>query len=225
MNSTPYLSDEINNEIYPKENFIISPQLNLKHQLKFDKINESNLDNFSVCSTEISFSINSEYENINQLSDNNYSKDKIFRTKINNFIKDETKKKKNGFKINIISDNNDSNIQKKRTFCSKTNSIKSSSINHVKSQKNNRYLLVSNKDLSNRKLLKDEKDENKDDILSLISQNIEQDNMNLNNPNLFYSGIFMKFMDDKVKENDPNEKITKEEVEFIRRMSSIKSNK
>ena len=236
--STPYDYDEINNEIYPEENFIISPQ-NQCFKFKTNYIQNSNLDNFSICSTEISFSINSEYENIDKLSEYNYSKDISFRKSINNYIKEEVnKKKKNIFKINIINENNDnlynSNISKKKSFASKTNSIKSNSINPFKSpRKSNVSERNSIKDLSNRKLLNIENDkkndnENKDDILSVISQNIENDNMNLNNPDLFYSGIFMKFMDKKMthkEEDNNNNEINNEEIEFIRKISSIRGNK
>ena len=236
--STPYDYDEINNEIYPEENFIISPQ-NQCFKFKTNYIQNSNLDNFSICSTEISFSINSEYENIDKLSEYNYSKDISFRKSINNYIKKEVnKKKKNIFKINIINENNDnlynSNISKKKSFASKTNSIKSNSINPFKSpRKSNVSERNSIKDLSNRKLLNIENDkkndnENKDDILSVISQNIENDNMNLNNPDLFYSGIFMKFMDKKMthkEEDNNNNEINNEEIEFIRKISSIRGNK
>jgi hypothetical protein len=92
---TPYKDDEINDEIYPEETFIISPQSNPNYQFTYNHnhLNKNNLDNISICSTEISFSINSEYENIDELSEGNYSKDVSFRTTIKNFIQEEVKKK------------------------------------------------------------------------------------------------------------------------------------
>ncbi len=52
---------------------------------------------------------------------------------------------------------------------------------------------------------KKKKNENKKDILNIIIQNIEKGNMNLNNPDLFSSEIFTKFMnDDMSKTYDKN---------------------
>ena len=86
--------------------------------------------------------------------------------------------------------------------------------------------------MSNKTLVKVDEDENKTKknkrMLSVISENIEKNKMNLNNPELFYSEVFMKFMDrkmTKIKENDPNIEINKEEKDFIRRVTSISSMK
>ena len=233
--STPYESDEINNEIYPDENFIISPQ-NQNFKFKTNYNQNTNFDNISICSTEISFSINSEYENIDELSEHNYSKDVSFRKSINNYIKEEVKKKKNKFKINIINENDDNiyntNITNKKSIMSRTCSIKSKLRNSLKSPRKSNNFERNNNDLSNRGLLdvgndKKNNNRNNDDILSVISQNIEKDNMNLNNPELFYSGIFMKFMDKKMitnNEKNNNNEMNNTENEFIRKISSFHSN-
>ena len=83
---TPYNEEDINNEIYPEENFVTTGGSNVNniiHHQIFQPIQ----DNISVCSTEISFSINSEYENIDDLSDHIYSKDMKFRKKIKKYIR------------------------------------------------------------------------------------------------------------------------------------------
>ena len=251
---TPYKDDEINDEIYPEETFIISPQSNPNYQFTYNHnhLNKNNLDNISICSTEISFSINSEYENIDELSEGNYSKDVSFRTTIKNFIQEEVKKK-NNYKINLISNeendinsitnyNNFTNIHNKNTFdlnIKKKGSYlprRSSnfSLNQIKQSKTkNNFLKIKSKDfMSNKTLVKVDEDENKTKknkrMLSVISENIEKNKMNLNNPELFYSEVFMKFMDrkmTKIKENDPNIEINKEEKDFIRRVTSISSMK
>ena len=252
---TPYKDDEINDEIYPEETFIISPQSNPNYQFTYNHnhLNKNNLDNISICSTEISFSINSEYENIDELSEGNYSKDVSFRTTIKNFIQEEVKKK-NNYKINLISNeendinsitnyNNFTNIHNKNTFdlnIKKKGSYlprrgSNFSLNQIKQSKtkNNNFLKIKSKDfMSNKTLVKVDEDENKTKknkrMLSVISENIEKNKMNLNNPELFYSEVFMKFMDrkmTKIKENDPNIEINKEEKDFIRRVTSISTMK
>ena len=64
---------------------------------------------------------------------------------------------------------------------------------------------MKSKDFTNKNPLKedlnekeDENKKNKNYMLSVISQNIEKDNLNLNNPELFYSEVFMKFMESNI---------------------------
>ena len=89
-NYTPYKPEEINNEIYPNENFMkYNNTNNIAHKIINKKCNSNNNnDNVSVCSTEISFSINSKYENIDELSDYRYSKIPKLRKKIKSILKD-----------------------------------------------------------------------------------------------------------------------------------------
>ena len=247
--TTPYKYDEINNEIYPEETFKISPQSNPNYQFTtYNHLKKTYLDNNSICSTEISFSINSEYENIDELSEGNYSKDISFRTTIKNFIQEEVKRK-NNCNINPISyeendnnnntninikNNNDINIKKKGSYIPRRSS--NFSLNHInKSKTRNNIFKMKSKDFTNKNTLKedlnekeDENKKNKNYMLSVISQNIEKDNLNLNNPELFYSEVFMKFMDrkmTKIKENNPNTEINKEDKDFIRRVTSISTMK
>ena len=60
---TPFKPEEINYEIYPNENF-------MKYNSSTNNIYKilNNKSDISVCSTEVSFSIQSKYENI----DSNY---------------------------------------------------------------------------------------------------------------------------------------------------------
>ena len=207
--STPFEYDEINTEIYPEENFVISPQSIPNFQMRTSILKKNNLDNISICSTEISFSINSEYENIDELSDGNYSKDVIFRTKVNNFIKEEVEYKKGNTRMNKFYTNEEKNkkfdnnfgVENKNNFIKKTRTTNSFST-HFKTKSLKKNILIKNKD-SNRELLNidsnDEeeknKNENKKDILNVITQKIEKKNMNLNNPDLFYSKAFKKIID------------------------------
>ena len=62
----------------------------------FDKNNNNDNNtnlNCSICSTEISFTLNSEYENINELSDYKYSKDLKLKQKVHRILKNEEEKK------------------------------------------------------------------------------------------------------------------------------------
>ncbi len=100
---TPFKPEEINTEIYPNENFMKYNE----HYIKEDLINEKSskqilnikkekekekeeniVSNISICSTEISFSINRSYDNINELSDFKYIKIPKLRKRIRNVIKD-----------------------------------------------------------------------------------------------------------------------------------------
>ncbi len=85
---TPYNKEEINNEIYPEEIFITTGGTNTNYIINNNILQPIISDNISVCSTEISFSINSEYENIDELSDHIYSKDNKLRKKVKKYIKD-----------------------------------------------------------------------------------------------------------------------------------------
>ena len=111
---TPYKPDEINMEIYPNETFTTNEnytrlnynnnntnqknnnrkkncsnkKITNKNCKKIEKINKFNINDISMCSTEISFSINSKYENIDELSDYKYSKTPKLRKKIKSILKD-----------------------------------------------------------------------------------------------------------------------------------------
>ena len=259
---TPYDYDEINNEIYPEETFRVEPKFNPNYN--FHNIENKKLENISICSTEISFCINSEYENIDELSNKNYSKDELFRNKVKNFIQDEmNKKNKSNFKINILQvkdNNNNINVDNNNNKKINVDNINNNNINinnnnnnnnnnNIKINNNNNnnllrnefklefknsliqninennnlgvnqliapissrsrksFLSGKNSILLNRELNSKEDNKSNKDILSLISQKIEINNMNLNNPDLFYSQIFMKFMDEEIPKKEENSNI------------------
>ena len=93
-NITPFKPEDIKDEIYPDEIFINSSNKLIKEDEEYDFNKDKNLklsinnnynnfnENISICSTEISFSIHSEYENIDELSNSKYSKDIFLRNKI-----------------------------------------------------------------------------------------------------------------------------------------------
>ena len=231
LHSTPYEYDEINNEIYPEENFVISPLINTNCEMRANTIYKINLDNVSVCSTEISFSINSEYENIDELSDHTFSKDLILREKVKNFIQEEMEKKAGNIRINKYNTDEKNDLDycynqtfkvkfkanTKKSMVKRTKTTNSFQFKKIQSLKKNNNGDKRNKD-SNRELLNvdsnDEddknKNENKKDILNVISQKIEKDNMKLNNPDLFYSKAFKKIINKKKTEiKESNDKLEK----------------
>ena len=115
MNLTPFKSFEINDEIYPNEEFIISnisknnsdlttisnvvnnSKKNVNNNTYNNNVNNVNNNNnnenkeiffhdFIISSNEINFTIKSSYENINVLSGNKYLNDKNLQEKIKNFL-------------------------------------------------------------------------------------------------------------------------------------------
>ena len=103
-NLTPFREDEINQEIYPNEILFNEKNHEINNTITTLEcgINNTNLDNlrkinncnYSICSTEISFTLNSEYENINELSDYKYSKDLKLKQKVHRILKNEEEKKR-----------------------------------------------------------------------------------------------------------------------------------
>ena len=96
---TPFKPEEINIEIYPNENFMKYDEYYVKEDLFYDDSSKKNLiikkekednnfSNISICSTEISFSINRSYDNTNELSDFKYIKIPKLRKRIKNVLKD-----------------------------------------------------------------------------------------------------------------------------------------
>ena len=242
---TPYKPEEINNEIYPEENFIIT-STNGSHQNVINNIIKPVIDNISVCSTEISFSINSEYDNIDEMSDHKYSKNPFLRKRVKDFIKDEIGESSNPHlqspikfgKTGSHKNNNVNNYFKAPTMnknlkmgkfeFTKTRTINNLLNNNPSFKGRLRRTSTEDQDKNNLKfdkLFEDEekkKNNNKKDMLDVISHNIEKNVMNLNNPDQFYSEFFLKFMDkkkSKLTENDPlNKEMKKEEKDFIHKM-------
>ena len=125
---TPYKKEEINNEIYPEETFIITGGYNPNKNRNSSIKNIFQIqDNISICSTE-SFSISSEYENIDEISERRYSKDKKLRKKVKTLIKEE------------ISKNKSMNSKSTLSEMSLSDNKDSSPINHSSNRENKKLL-------------------------------------------------------------------------------------
>ena len=224
-NITPYKPNEINNEIYPFETFVVNNinndnnDLNVNYSLLKSKINSNyNDNNNSVCSTEISFSIESEYENINEMSNYIYSKNEVLKMKIKNIltevinvegtIKSNLKNKNKG----VIHIKNNPSV---KFLGFKTNQTINNSFISNRS-KLNEGSFVSKKKKSNLSInsclscnSNNDKKRKKKNLLNEIHQNIERNYMDLNDPNLFYSEFFQHYFDKSIKNkkkknNKPN---------------------
>ena len=222
-NITPYAEEEINNEIYPEETFIITCETNRINNTK----NKTNLiqDNISICSTE-SFSISSEYENINELCEFQYSKNKKIKKKIKNFIKEQILKNKTLTKSTISdnSENSKDSILKKITNNKGNNNKKKHNYNKIPSSVNSipknlesfgfekkniekeNFIRNNSGKIMNMKVNKMLSYQVKDispsnlkekEILDFIGHNIEKNVMILNNPEQFYSEFFINVMNKK----------------------------
>ena len=236
---TPYKPNEINNEIYPYETCIatsenqnknLSPNnilSNIQSLLKTRVHSEYN--NISICSTEISFSIESKYDNIDEISNYKYSKSLKIQRQIRNLL----------FRINEFEGSIKSNLKKKNKKTKGTNITNSNTVkfNEVKfkrnlsinsngenkinnsgiSKSNNMNSLISKKSKLNNSMFSiksgnSEKNKNqnlkrkktKKNLLNVIHHNMERNYLNLNDPNLFYSEFFQHYFEktkSKVIEN------------------------
>jgi hypothetical protein len=262
-NVTPFKPEEINDEIYPDETFINSPNKFVKDKeifneqyLKTKLYHNNNIDNISICSTEISFSISSEYENIDEISDYKYSKDISLRNKVKKILKNEEEIESNLTKD--FSDSNFSNISENyRSDCNgspklnlnnnkkgithkNTNSTykkgKRKSISFLKlpvstktlynlrktgtsaqSENSLQYQNKYTKSSKNRKEIQRSTTKNKANLLQTINKNIERNQINLNNPDLFYSEYFVKLLG-KTKEQQGDNPLNKETEELINKL-------
>ena len=240
-NLTPYTEDEINDEIYPEETFIITGGAYKEKKNKNNVIQ----DNISICSTE-SFSISSEYENINELCEFQYSKNKKIKKKIKNFIKEQILKNKTLTKSTIsdnsenskdsilkkITNNKGNNNKKKHNYNKIPSSVNSipknlesfgfeknntSKENFIRNNSNNIINLKVNKMLSYQ--VKDNSTSNvkEKEILDFIGHNIEKNVMILNNPEQFYSEFFINVMNKK-----NNHSISKKEENLNHNHEAVK---
>ncbi len=281
IEKTPFKPEDINDEIYPDETFVNSNKNNEneKEESQLKKIlnnfinnnnHNFNNDDISICSTEISFTLNSEYENLNQLSDYKYSKDNKLRNKVKNFLKEElnesfsrkvSKSVTSSFENeeeenendndNDIDIDNESNVDLKSIGSRKYNinnpNKRRQSVSFFKSfnfnKKNNNVLRKtgttkqdernlqilnfqnrskkSNNFIENRKTRKEvihkSTIKSKKNLLRTISKNIERNQINLNNPDLFYSEYFHKILDKK-KFQHGEYPLNKEEEELMNKL-------
>ena len=210
---TPYKIYEINNEIYPNENeyFPTSENNNISisniNSIK-SKLNESYL----ISQNEISFSIQSKYENIDSICNFKYSKYHDTRIKVNQYLKktfcnhnivsnDYNKiYSEEGFKKNSII----KLFTYKKNFSSKSNSNSNKSIN-------NEYhsLLLKKSKLSNTI-------DKGNNILNILNKNIERNFMDLNNPHLFFTEFFSDYFKNlKSKKENPFSDLDEELIQKI----------
>ena len=280
---TPFLPDDINDEIYPNETFF-NGDLNeenkytknktkeLKTRIKKeyntyktfiktygnDNSNKMNIDttilNLSICSTEISFTLNSEYENINELSDYKYTKDKKLRAKISNILKG---------KEDLISKSNsksssDSDNKKLNNYTNRKDNFPKIKISPEKRRRQSISFFNSNSQLSKPVFTKfksnNEKDNNKNikaltkkeiqkkmntkengptkikrkSLLITLNQNIERNQINLNNPDLFYQEYFQRILEENkgkdIENTDKEHSKLKSQKSFMKINSNFNIN-
>ena len=263
---TPFLPEDINDEIYPNETFF-NGNLNVEDkkftrnktkELKlrinkeymtykkfnhyktssflFDKNNNNDNNtnlNCSICSTEISFTLNSEYENINELSDYKYSKDSKLRKKISDILKGKEDKSSDKTSRSESSSSSDSEEKKENNKEKNKDEFSKLMINKKQQRRQSiSFFQMANK-FGNLSLTKDDIEESgkskksitkilnkkktsdngiskgRKSLLVTLNENIERNQINLNNPELFYLDFFKDILDKK-KEKD-GEKPVKQE--------------
>ena len=286
IKNTPFHADDINLEIYPNEIFFngcFNDQRNnrnftkeLKKRIQKDynnyysknnkndfnensdfHHNEFNNLNLSICSTEISFSLNSEYNNINELSDYKYSKDIHLRERVYKILKEENLDEKESSLNNnskYLSSNSNSESENSDYIKSKKNRKKTAKMlstrgNKINNDLSNNFSLINNrkrrqsisffqnndkfssmvKNNQEEKMsvFSQSKDNNisfkkhlskkKKSLLRTLSKNIERNQINLNNPDLFYTNYFHSILDKKKEKNGENN-LKKEEEEFMNKL-------
>ena len=227
-NSTPYKPNEINNEIYPYETFIATTanntiQMNSNIQ-SFIK-SKVHIDNNSICSTEISFSIESEYENINEISNFKYSKNLKLQRQVRNIFNDNNYNDNNTFQKSNLRNINKGPIKKTSSVkfieneykkntsinsygnISVNSNISKNNVNHCnsflsKKSKSNLSYQSNQSGTSNQSSNSQTeipKRKKKKSLLNVIHQNMERNYMDLNDPNLFYSEFFQHYFEKKHK--------------------------
>ena len=271
---TPFLPEDINDEIYPNETFF-NGNLNVEDkkftrnktkELKlrinkeymtykkfnhyktssflFDKNNNNDNNtnlNCSICSTEISFTLNSEYENINELSDYKYSKDSKLRKKISNILKGKEDKSSDKTSRSESSSSSDSEEKKENNKEKNKDEFSKLMINKKQQRRQSiSFFQMANK-FGNLSLTKDDIEESgkskksitkilnkkktsdngiskgRKSLLVTLNENIERNQINLNNPELFYLDFFKDILDKK-KEKDGEKPVTKEKDELSNKL-------
>ena len=259
-NLTPFRPEEINEEIYPNDNYylfneneslnddrksIVNNDSLLKNEnnFYFNKNNFINIlynnnNNISVCSTEISFTLNSEYENINELSDYSYSKDKTLQEKVIDVLKGKDEKEKDkddkegdfmSIKLMRKGYNFSDDLMKNKRRNQKENSISFFKMGEKMDSIWNKF--QNNEESNNGKLRVEKKRKNshskaskvnlkstqfskRKSILDSINKNIERSQINLNNPELYYAEYFHNIITQNTKLKE-NKVLNKEEEKFM----------
>ena len=238
---TPFKPDEINNEIYPHENEVFvklhnneanqnnnnfDKKISVIKDRNFIKANNNN-NNISICSTEISFSISSKYENIDELSDYKYSKTPKLRKKIKAILKDyglEVEFEFNKIKTNktvkksiisfgsIIHSNRKKEVKKTSSADLNNKKKKKTKIND-KSSDNNIFNLTTLKNKPNFK------------VLDMINEKMGNSKVStpINNQPPTFTQLIQNFIDNEKLENHQELKDEKEKLnQKIKKMRSVK---
>ena len=234
LKNTPFKPNEINNEIYPDEKFVAYSTSNKEtttKKLQQLYLSSKNLDTLSVCSTEISFSINSEYENIEELSDYKYSKSPVMQRKVREFVtgteyKYKSSLKAQTYKKTIVRKKTSfapSNLKKVSTFHPKEedDEIKENTIEDENSEikENNNRNQFKNPTIK-------KSNNNKKNLLNVIHQNIERNYMNLNDPDMFYNEFFQKIFDkrkDIINGKNEENHFNEDDEELLKKFDNINS--
>ena len=230
---TPYKPEEINNEIYPNENFM---KYNKKNNIPNIVLNKNN--DISICSTEISFSISSKYENIDELSDYRYSKTPKLRKKIKLILKEH--------EFGLDEDSYSLHSSKLKSI--KSNKIKIKSFNSLEEYpiKQNKRKSLEFKQFPSAGAHEKKKNKNKyihkkletipDKRRNQSDLNLNKINPNKNNQNIFtefnnnenpsFSNFFHKFIENEIYKTKKEvvEDNKADLVKKIKKMENIKKN-
>ena len=228
-NLTPFKPNEINSEIYENEIFKYTPDDNIdiennkKHNDNLPKIMVNN-NNISICSTEISFSISSKYENIDELSDYKYSKSPILRRKIKTILKEKKEFESETFEFSKYKTNkpfNKSNGSFGSFHKKKSTYLKNNNTNKTKkySQDTSSDKLITIKTLKNNPNF---------NFLDLINENMEKNGHHkyiTGNELPTFNDLFQNFLDRKL-ENQKEYEFEKDVLsKKMRRLKTTKSTK
>ena len=192
----------------------------------FDKNNNNDNNtnlNCSICSTEISFTLNSEYENINELRDYKYSKNSKLKKKISDILKGKEDKSSDKTSRSESSSSSDSEEKKENNKEKNKDEFSKLMINKRQQRRQSiSFFQMANK-FGNLSLTKDDIEESgkskksitkilnkkktsdngiskgRKSLLVTLNENIERNQINLNNPELFYLDFFKDILDKKKK--------------------------
>ena len=242
---TPYKSEEINMEIYPNEN---QNFMKFKHSENYNNVNKdcfennntnickenqnnnishlkitNNNNNISMCSTEISFSISSKYENIDELSDYKYSKTPKLRKKIKSILKDFDLE--NEFELKKLKTNK-STLKNKISISSLNLPLPKKSIKKTSSQEINdkkRKIQHERKRKSENDITLTSLKNNPKNLLNMIHEkNNNQDSNNIHEPPTC-TQLIQNFLDKEKLTN--NKELQEQKEELNKKIQNIRSMK
>ena len=215
---------------YNKRDKIISINYNIQNNTILNNNNSNNNNNnnnnISICSTEISFSISSKYENIDELSDYRYSKTPKLRKKIksilkeldfeNEFVKYQTNKSTKKTEISINSTHNQ--IAKKNSVIKKKYSaeLKKKKMKNQEERKKSSDNIISFASLKNPKF----------NFLDLINGKNNQENNN-NGINIHEPPTSTQLIENFINNSNyvKNKEIQEHKDELNKKIQNIRSMK